>query len=121
MSSMHVLSNVSVRFSDDRRMARAESYCVSFQMVDSTGGDPFAGHGDGPVFMTVGCRYIDTLEYLQTKGWRIRRRDVAFEWMRREDTENFLPLDPSWTRSRRDSLDLLYAPWPAVASSDEGR
>ena len=113
MTSMHVLSNVSIRLSDDGRLARAESYCISLQEVDTVGGDPFAGEGVGSVFTTVACRYIDTFENVPAVGWRIRKRDVAFDWMRRADTADFVGLDPSWTRSHRDQTDPLYAPWPS--------
>jgi hypothetical protein len=109
-SSVHVLTNVSVRLSDDGRLARVESYCLSFQQVDPGGDDPFAGSADDPVRTTIACRYIDTFETRPGTGWRIKTRDVAFEWMRREANENYITLDPAWTTSRRDSTDLLYTP-----------
>ncbi len=112
LSSMHVLTNVSVQFPGDCRLARAESYCISMQIVEPAAGDPFAGDGDRPVFTTVASRYVDTFENLPAAGWRIRQRQVVFDWMRREGTADFVPLDPSWTLSRRDRDDPLYAPWP---------
>lgn len=121
LSSRHLLTNVSIRFSDDRRHARAESYCLSQQIVNPANGDPFAGEGDSPVFMTVACRYVDTLEDRPATGWRIRRRDVVFDWTRRENTDAFLPLDPMWTQSRRDRTDLIYGPWLADRSEANER
>jgi hypothetical protein len=109
-SSMHVLTNISVRLSDDGRLARVESYCLSFQQVDPGGDDPFAGSPRDTVRTTIACRYVDTFESRPGTGWRIQTRDVAFDWMRRETKENYIPLDPAWTSSRRDQTDLLYAP-----------
>ena len=75
----HVLSNVSVQFSDDHRFARVESYCLSMQLVDPSSGDPFAGTGDAPVFTNVMSRYVDTFEDRVDGGWRILRRDCVFD------------------------------------------
>jgi len=113
LSSMHLLSNITVRRSEDGRLARVESYCISLQEVDTAGGDPFAGEGEGSVFTTVACRYVDTFENVPAVGWRILKREVAFDWMRRTDTADFVELDPAWTLSRRDPTDALYGPWPA--------
>ncbi|KQU28452.1 MULTISPECIES: nuclear transport factor 2 family protein [unclassified Rhodococcus (in: high G+C Gram-positive bacteria)] len=117
LSSTHVVTNVSVVFSDDHRFARVESYCMSMQLVDPSSGDPFAGVGDEPVFMTVMSRYVDTFSFRDHGGWRIMRRDCVFDWMRRQNTADFLEIDPSWALARRDEHDLLFAPLP---SSDSG-
>jgi len=111
-SSMHVLTNVSIRLSDDGRLARVESYCLSMKAVSSAADDPFLGAsgGQGLARRTVACRYIDTFEDRPGVGWRILRRQVAFDWVRREPDELYLPLDPNWTVSRRDRSDPLYAP-----------
>jgi hypothetical protein len=110
VASMHVLTNVSVRLSDDGRFARVESYCLSSQQVEPGGEDPFAGSADKAVYTTVACRYLDTFENRPGIGWRIMTRDVAFDWMRREANENYIAINPTWTSSRRDSTDLLYTP-----------
>ncbi len=118
ISSMHVMTNLSIRVSDDRRQARVESYCISLQLVEPRDGDPFAGQSDRPVFTTVGCRYLDTLECRTDLGWRIKDRTVVFEWMRREETSSFVSLDPAWVSARRDSSDPLYATWLAPEKQD---
>lgn len=114
LTSTHVLTNVSVRFSDDHRFARVESYCLSMQLVDPSSGDPFAGTGDKPVFTNVMSRYVDTFEDREQGGWRILRRDCVFDWMRRIDTDDFVDIDPTWTPARRDPSDLLFGPLPPV-------
>ncbi|MGF9648835.1 nuclear transport factor 2 family protein [Pseudarthrobacter oxydans] len=116
LSSTHVLTNISIRLSDDLQTARTESYCLSLQIVDPSSGDPFAGTGDEPVFTRVMSRYVDTFEKRAHDGWRILRRDCVFDWMRRMPTTDFVPIDPSWTMARRDSGDLLYADWPLRVS-----
>jgi SnoaL-like domain len=120
LSSMHVLSNISVQLADDRTSARVESYCLSLQVVDASSGDPFAGTGAQPVFMTVGCRYVDDFMVLPEVGWRISARAVAFEWMRREGMETFMPLDPAWLASRRDLADVLYSETVLGTSTSRG-
>ncbi len=114
-SSVHQLTNVSVRFNDDGHLARVESYCLSMQVVVPAAGDPFAGKSDKQVFTTVMSRYVDTFEHRDPNGWRILRRDCVFDWMRRTGTDDFIPIDPSWTLARRDSRDLLYGDWPSAA------
>ncbi len=111
-SSMHMLTNVSMRFSDDGRLARVESYCLSLKEVSSAAADPFLGASgtEGRARRTVASRFIDTFEDRPGVGWRILNRHVAFDWVRRESDELYLPLDPTWTVSRRDRTDLLYAP-----------
>lgn len=118
LTSTHVVTNVSVAFDADHRFARVESYCMSMQLVDPSSGDPFAGVGDKPVFMTVMSRYVDTFEFRAQGGWRILRRDCVFDWMRRQDTADFIDIDPSWTLARRDSGDLLFAPLPSSESGE---
>lgn len=113
LSSTHLLTNVSIVFDEDLRRARVESYCLSLQIVDPASGDPFAGQGDEPVFPMVMSRYVDTFEHRYAGGWRIVRRDCVFDWMRRRDMADFVPVEPSWIPARRDSTDLLYAPWPS--------
>ncbi len=114
-SSMHVLTNVSMRFSADGRLARVESYCLSLKEVASAADDPFLGASgaEGKARRTVASRYIDTFEDRPGVGWRILSRHVAFDWVRREPDELYLVLDPSWTVSRRDRSDLLHAPLAA--------
>lgn len=112
LSSAHVLTNISIRFRDDGRMARCESYFLSLQVVDPSNGDPFAGTGDETVFMRVLGRYVDTFERRDAVGWRILRRDCLNDWIMRGSLEDVVPPDPSWPVARRDRTDLLYAPWP---------
>ena len=114
LSSTHLLTNVSVKFSDDYRFARVESYCLSLQLVDPSSGDPFAGTGDEPVFTNVMSRYVDTFENRQSGGWRILRRDCVFDWMRRRNTRDFVEIDPAWVSARRDPGDLVFAPLPPL-------
>jgi hypothetical protein len=111
-SSIHILSNVWVKLSADGRFARAESYCISLQVVEPGGNDAFAGSSDERQHVTIACRYVDTFENRSDIGWRIRKRDVLFDWMRRDSDAGFSPLDPTWTKSKRDSSDLLWAPLP---------
>ena len=121
LSSTHQLTNVTVRFDADLRLARVESYCLSMQLVVPTEGDPFAGKGTDQVFTRVMSRYVDTFEHREPHGWRILRRDCVFDWMRRADTDDFIPIDPTWTLARRDSQDLLYADWPTETGTPDSR
>ncbi|MEB3371886.1 nuclear transport factor 2 family protein [Saccharopolyspora mangrovi] len=121
LSSVHHLSNVSVRFTADHRFARVESYCLSMQVVDPSSGDAFAGTGDEPVFTEVMSRYVDTFEHREDGGWRIWRRDCVFDWMRRRNTGDFVEIDKSWTPARRDEHDLLFAPLPPTDQEPSGR
>ena len=85
-SSMHVLTNVSMRFSADGRLARVESYCLSLKEVASAADDPFLGaSGAGGEGLQDGRLTI----YRHVRGsarvgWRILSRHVAFDWVRRE-------------------------------------
>lgn len=108
LSSMHLLTNVTIEVSKDLRSATSESYCLSLQVVDPQHGDAFAGTGNEPVSMTVAARFLDVFDKSVGAGWRIRRRVVAYEWVRRADMSSFVPLDPSWVASRRDNADALY-------------
>ena len=111
-SSTHFLSNLSFRIDKVRGLARVESYILSLQIVDATAGDPFAGESDSPVFTQIMSRYVDTFAERPEHGWRILRRDVVFDWSRRCSLEDFMEVDASWPRARRDQRDLLYAEWP---------
>lgn len=118
-SSMHMLTNISIRFSDDAPLARVESYVLSFKEVTSARDDVFLADsgGEGRARRSVAARYIDTFEDRPEIGWRIADRAVAFEWVRREPDEFYLPLQPNWNRSQRDRSDLIFAPFPNVGSA----
>lgn len=109
-SSMHVLSNITIQLAEDRRSARTESYCLSHREVAAAKDDAFLGdsQGAGPARRTVACRYIDDFAFEPEAGWRIKARSVAFEWVRREEAQSFVPLDAAWTASRRDRSDQFY-------------
>ena len=115
MSSMHVLSNISATASPQGDAALVESYCLSFQHVRPGAEDPFADASGHSSRTTIACRYIDRFENRPESGWRIARRDVVFEWMRRELDDDYLALDPSWPSSLRTSADALYALHPDLA------
>ena len=119
ISSTHLLSNLSFRIDKERGLARVESYILSLQIVDATAGDPFAGESAGPVFTQIMSRYVDTFAERADSDWRILRRDVVFDWSRRCGLEDFMEVDASWPRARRDGADLLYAGWPDTAVADE--
>jgi hypothetical protein len=111
LSSMHFLGNVSIRFSDDERRARTETYCLTYQHVAAGSDDPFSTEGsDGGSWLTIAARYVDTFELRPDTGWKILVRNVVYEWVRREDAAAYVPLDPAWTVSRRESSDLLFSP-----------
>ncbi|MBY8858689.1 nuclear transport factor 2 family protein [Nocardia sp. CA2R105] len=112
-SSMHMLTNISITLSADRRSARVESYCLSLKEVSSAANDPFLSRNgaDGVARRTVASRFVDVFEDRPRVGWRIARRFVAFDWVRRETDELYLPLDPKWTPSRRDRTDVLFTVW----------
>ncbi|MFE4500961.1 nuclear transport factor 2 family protein [Rhodococcus sp. NPDC056743] len=110
---MHQISNVTIDISpSDPLLARSETYCISHKTVTSAKNDPyFHGLGlEGEIRRTIACRYIDTFENRPEVGWRILRREVVLEWMRREPSELYVPLDPALASSHRDKSDLLYAP-----------
>ncbi|GAA3886019.1 hypothetical protein GCM10022381_30180 [Leifsonia kafniensis] len=111
-SSTHVVTNVSIRFREGREQARVESYILSLQIVDPSGGDSFAGDIEGQVFTRIMARYVDTFQLRPGIGWRIQQRTVAYDWMLPPVPANFAALDPAWTKSQRDKSDVLYAPWP---------
>ncbi|QEC46760.1 nuclear transport factor 2 family protein [Baekduia soli] len=108
-SSMHDLGTTTVTFSEDRRRARSEAYCMTYQNILGGADDPFAGSGGGSTWLTLGCRYVDTFEFRDGPGWRILRRTVVFEWIRTEDASSYQPLDPSWALFRRDDSDLVFS------------
>ncbi|MBM7365402.1 nuclear transport factor 2 family protein [Gordonia hydrophobica] len=113
VSSMHVLSNVTIKLSATHPgFARAESYCLSNKTVASTKADTFFSSvgTDDVLRRTVAVRYIDTLQERPGVGWRILRRDVAFEWVRREPNEHYFPLTDAMDNSRRDEGDLWFSP-----------
>jgi hypothetical protein len=112
ISSIHFVSNLSMRFREDERMARVESYLLSLQIVDASAGDPFAGQSIGTVFTRIMARYVDTFQWRPDGGWRIWRRTVVNEWMLPPEPASFMPIDPSWPQPARDQTDPLYAPWP---------
>jgi 3-phenylpropionate/cinnamic acid dioxygenase small subunit len=108
--SMHVLTNTTIDFLDDGR-ARAESYVLCYKTLSSAEGDAFLTDvpiGE-PVRRTVASRFIDVLEDRGT-GWRIARRDVVLEFVRREANDLYLEFAPGAEISRRDETDLLYRP-----------
>ncbi|MEU2005062.1 nuclear transport factor 2 family protein [Rhodococcus sp. NPDC019627] len=115
-SSFHVLTNVRVMLTDDLQTAHTESYCMSFKEVSPGGFDAYATSATSlsrSARRTVACRYVDHFEDRPGVGWRITSRVVAIDWIRRDDGEMFLPIDPSWTRSQRDRSDAFYAEVPA--------
>jgi hypothetical protein len=113
LSSLHLTSNVSIRLDAEGRTARVESYCISFQQVDPAAAhsDPYADPESKSTRTTIGCRYVDDFEYRQGIGWRIARRMLVAEWMRREVDGDYLPADPAVLHGHRDGSDALYAPW----------
>ncbi|BBZ35653.1 nuclear transport factor 2 family protein [Mycolicibacterium confluentis] len=111
MACMHRLSNVSIDITDDNQFARVESYCISYKTITSAAHDPWlnGAEDNGLYRRTVACRYVDTFENRADIGWRIFDRTVVLEWMRREDSDQYIPIDPEMPSSRRDRTDLLYA------------
>ena len=115
LSSIHLVSNVGIDLDDDCRAARVESYCLSFQQVDPAGAnDPFADPQSKSTRTTIGCRYVDDFKFREGAGWRIAKRLLVVEWMRRENDEDYVPAHSSWTLPHRDRTDPLYAPRPSA-------
>jgi hypothetical protein len=105
--SMHVLSNVSVRFIGERT-ARTESYVVCYKALSSSAGDTFLKDASpgASIRRTVASRFIDEFED-RGDGWRISRREVVLEFVRREEESLYLDFPPGALVSRRDQSDLL--------------
>ena len=70
--TQHAIGNIIIEFDGDR--ARAETYCVALHILGEPGSE---------TEMTVGGRYLDTLE--QRAGeWRIVERLYVMDWNRQE-------------------------------------
>lgn len=113
-TSLHFISNVSIGLSaEDPRLARVESYFLSSKTVTAAQDDTFFGSPTSGELLrrTVAGRYIDTFEQRESVGWRIARRDVVLEWVRKEANENYLPLESGMSRAYRDETDPLYTPF----------
>jgi len=110
-SSMHVIGTTSVVLSEDRRRARSESYCITYQHLLPGGDDPFAGNGDAGAgsWITIACRYVDIFEHRAGAGWKIWRRTVVHEWTKLEDSADYVPLNPGWPQFRHDTTDLVFS------------
>ena len=97
-SSMHVIGTTSVVLSEDRRRARSEAYCVTYQHLLPGGDDPFAGNGAGGArsWVTIACRYVDIFEHRPGAGSKIWRRTVAAARSRtkHENSADYVPLIP---------------------------
>jgi hypothetical protein len=119
-SSMHVIGTISVVFSDDRRRARSEAYCMTYQHLLPGGDDPFAGDGsgggDGGAWVTIACRYVDVFEDRPGVGWKIWRRTVVHEWTKVENTDGYVPIDPSWPQFQRDRTDRVFTSLDALSA-----
>jgi hypothetical protein len=111
-SSMHVIGTTSVVFSDDRRRARSEAYCMTYQHLLPGGDDPFAGESDAGTdagsWVTIACRYVDVFENRPGVGWKIWRRTVVHEWTKQEPAVGYVPLPADWPQFRRDDTDLVF-------------
>lgn len=119
LTSMHVLTNVSIRISDeDPRFARVETYFLSQKTVTSAKDDTFFKDvgGDEPLRRTVAGRYVDTFENREGVGWRIAQRVLAIEWVRQEPNDNYFSMEEGMSKARRDEQDPLY---DALFSSGE--
>ena len=124
-ASMHFIGNIAVEFATDApELARVETYCISHRTTDAPQDDPyFSGLGvEGELRRTIACRYVDTFQYRPVSGWRILRRTVVMEWMRREPAELYLSIAPDVAISRRDRTDPLYAPLatPPAGEGEKG-
>jgi hypothetical protein len=116
-SSMHVIGTTSVVFSEDRRRARSEAYCMTYQHLLPGGDDPFGGDsGGGGSWVTIACRYVDVFENRPGVGWKIWRRTVVHEWTKVEDTAAYIDLDPSWPQFHRDHSDLVFTSLDALSA-----
>lgn len=115
-TSLHFISNVSICLSpEDPHLARVESYFLSSKTVTAAQSDTFFGPPtSGELRRTVAGRYIDTFERREPVGWRIARREVVLEWVRKEANESYLPLESGMNRARRDETDPLYTPFPSA-------
>jgi hypothetical protein len=110
-SSMHVIGTTSVVFSEDRRRARSEAYCMTYQHLLPGGDDPFAADADAGAgsWITIACRYVDVFEDRPGAGWKIWRRTVVHEWTKVEDATGYVPLNPDWPQFRRDRTDPVFS------------
>ena len=68
--TQHAIGNIIIEFEGSR--ARAETYCVALHILGEPGSE---------TEMTVGGRYLDTLEE-RPEGWRIVERLYTMDWNR---------------------------------------
>jgi SnoaL-like domain len=97
--TMHAISNILIEINGS--VAVAESYLVVHQMQPDDSGQL--------LYSVAGCRYIDTFEYRDGPGWRIRRRIVPLVFTRPLDPAGDQPAISGALESRRDATDSIYA------------
>ena len=100
--TMHKVGQILIELADGANQARAESYLVCHH-IETTTGTPEPGLDKTD--LVIGLRSLDLLE--QRDGqWRIKEREIRFEWIRTDPLE---PLDPDWTLGRADEHDPSQA------------
>src|SRR6478672_8948765 len=102
--TQHAIGNVIIEF--DAKRARAETQCVALHILGEPGAE---------VEMTMGGRYLDTLEQ-RAEGWRIVERLYVMDWNRRIPATMSLDgglFDRLQRRGGRKPEDPLYR-WGAA-------
>ena len=103
---MHLMGAANIDFiSDD--VAFAETYCLLIQRMrpETTYNSEVRLH------VTTACRYVDRFELREGK-WKIARRDIVYEWLRKEwHAEHAAPdnLPAGFQRGLRSQEDTVYA------------
>ena len=100
--TQHAIGNIIIEFEGSR--ARAETYCVALHIFGVSGSE---------TEMTVGGRYLDTLEQ-RPEGWRIVERLYVMDWNRQGPATMRVAgglYDVLQRRGGRKPKDPLYR-WP---------
>lgn len=100
--TQHAIGNIIIEFEGSR--ARAETYCVALHIFGESGSE---------TEMTVGGRYLDTLEQ-RPGGWRIVERLYVMDWNRQGPATMRVEgglYDVLQRRGGRKPKDPLYR-WP---------
>jgi SnoaL-like domain len=103
--TMHFAGNVLIEIDGDR--AFTETYVIAHHVTRPE--HPWSG-----CFVVVHLRYVDRFERRDAR-WAVADRAVAFDWVRKEPTEEWLELPPRGV-GRRDRTDIVYVRPQSVAT-----
>lgn len=95
----HFLGNMLIDVDLEAGVAGSETYAVAHHRYTKRDGRP--------ADMVGGLRYVDRFERREGE-WRIAARVCAFDWWRTDPVVGESAFEPSFTRGRRSSEDIVY-------------